>query len=82
MISVLEKFYSACLGDKEHFEGNSRLRQVLPLILSVITVEILLLLVGKYLWNNYLVGAITFVNPINSVVQLFAITVLLRLLMN
>mgnify|MGYP001245012171 CR=1 FL=1 len=82
MINVLEKFYSACLDDKEHFGNNSRLRQVLPLILSVLTVELLVLFLGKYLWNNYLVGAVTFVNPVTSVVQLFAITVLLRLLIN
>ena len=82
MINVLEKFYSSCLNDKEHFEGNSRLRQLLPLVLAVVTVEIILLVLGKFLWNNYLVKAVTFVNPINSVVQLFAITVLLRLLIN
>jgi len=82
MINTFERFYSACLGDTEYFGENYKLRETLPLILAVITVEIILLLVGKFLWNNYLVGAFTFVKPIESILQLFAITVLLRLLIN
>ena len=82
MINTFEKFYSACLGDTEYFEGSQKMRELVPLILAVITVEIILLLLGKFLWNNYLVGALTFVKPIDSIIQLFAITVLLRLLIN
>ena len=82
MINTFERFYSACLGDTEYFEGNTKLRQMIPFVLSVITVEIILLLLGKFLWNNYLVSALTFVRPLDSIIQLFAITVLLRLLIN
>ena len=70
MISLFEKFYSSCMKDEnEHFQNKGGLRSMLPLLLAVVTVEILLLLVGKFLWNNYLVPAVT-------------ITVLLRLLIN
>ena len=83
MISLFERFYSSCMNDEnEHFQNKGGLRSMLPLLLAVVTVEILLLLVGKFLWNNYLVPAVTIVNPIDSIVNLFAITVLLRLLIN
>ena len=54
MISLFERFYSSCMKDEnEHFQNKGGLRSMLPLLLAVVTVEILLLLVGKFLWNNY-----------------------------
>ncbi len=83
MINILEEFYSRILHNKEYFKSGPTLRTVslLPMILAVLTVEILLLVVGKFLWNNYLVKSVTIVNPINSIVELFAISFLLRLLL-
>lgn len=82
MINTFEKFYGYLLNDqRENFEDGSKSRNMLPLILAVITVEILLLLLGRFLWNNYLVGAVTILKPIDSIIQLFAITILLRLLL-
>lgn len=83
MINILEKFYSSCMhDDKEHFNGGSRVRRLVPLLLAMLTTEIILLLIGKFLWNNYLVKAVTVVNPLSSILQLFAISFLLRLMFN
>ena len=83
MINILEQFYSRILHNNEDFKSGPtpRTDTLLPMILAVLTVEILLLVLGKFLWNNYLVKSVTIVNPINSIVELFAISFLLRLLL-
>jgi len=71
------------IHNTENFKSNpeSRLTHVLPMLLAVITVEILLLVLGKFLWNNYLVKSIAVINPVESIVEIFAISFLLRLLL-
>ena len=53
---------------------------VLPLILANITALAILLFLGKYLWNNYLTKLVTVVNPVESVFDLLALSILLNLL--
>ena len=57
MIKLLEQFYSRAMQSTEGFDSRkkSSFMSILPLLLAVITVEVLVLLVGKFLWNNYLV---------------------------
>ena len=84
MINVLEKFFANALSKVEPFteEKNANNgKSVIPILLAVVLTEILLLLIGKHLWNNYLVNAVTIVKPIDSVFQLFAIGILIRLLL-
>jgi hypothetical protein len=78
MISILEKFYSKLMPIREDFE-NHKVMDTVPFILAVITTQILLLLLGKYLWNNYLVQNVTIVKPLNSVIDLLAISFLIKL---
>ena len=78
MITILEKFYSKVLPIREDFKNNS-ITTSLPFILAVITTQILLLLLGKFLWNSYLVKSVTIVKPISSVVDLIAISFLIKL---
>lgn len=85
MIRALEGFYASCMSghsNKEGFYGGDLKGLNMPLILAIITVEILVLLVGKYLWNNYLVKAVSIVNPIDSVLDLLAVSVLVKLLIS
>jgi|TARA_B100000925_G_scaffold89680_1_gene64859 hypothetical protein len=84
MINVLEKFFANALSKVEPFteeKNTNNGKSVIPILLAVILTEILLLLIGKHLWNNYLVNAVTIVKPIDSVFQLFAIGILIRLLL-
>ena len=78
MLNILEKCVSGLMPAVEGFEDNP-LAKSLPLIISVVVSQIVLLLVGKFLWNRYLVKAVSFAKPITSIVQLFAVSVLLRL---
>jgi hypothetical protein len=89
MIRVIEKFYDCGIAaavdkKKEGFEGQleqpSPMRAIIPTILSLITILILQLLVGKWLWNTFLVKALSIVNPLESVWQLLGISFLLCLL--
>lgn len=90
MIRFFEKLLAALIpGYKEatdetteHFEGGSAFLKLLPMILSIIISQVLLLLLGKFLWNKYLVNAIEVVNPIESVLQLFGISVLTKLILH
>ena len=84
MINVLEKFFANALSKVEPFteeKNTNNGKSVIPILLAVILTEILLLLIGKHLWNNYLVNAVTIVKPIDSGFQLFAIGILIRLLL-
>ena len=78
MIKLLEGFYSQFIPNREEFNNSKPL--FLPIILAVLTVQILILLFGKFLWNNYLVKYVTILNPVESVVDLLAISLILALI--
>ena len=85
MIRALEGFYASCMSghsEKEGFYGGDLKGLNIPLVLAIVTVEILVLIVGKYLWNNYLVKAVNIVNPIDSVLDLLAVSILIKLLIS
>ena len=86
MINILEKFFTKALSRVENFNDTNNMdnasKNIIPLLLAIVVTEILLLVIGKFLWNNYLVKAVTVVRPIDSVIELFAIAMLLRLLLN
>ncbi len=90
MLNVLEKFYSDVCGSKkkEEFQpgymmgnGIQSSWSSLPMILALVTVLILQLLIGKWLWNNYLVKAFTVVNPLKSAIDVLALSLLARLIL-
>tara|TARA_B100001989_G_C24529369_1_gene460659 strand:- start:141 stop:401 length:261 start_codon:yes stop_codon:yes gene_type:complete len=86
MPNLLENFYANVIFNKEHFREdtveNNSIMKLLPTLLAIITVDILLLIFGKYLWNTYLVPSTSLVSPIKSIIDLLAIKILLRLLLN
>ena len=49
-------------------------------IILVVVTQIGLLFIGKYLWNNYLVDSITFIKPLRSIIHLFAIIFLAKII--
>ena len=49
-------------------------------MITYIIILVLLLLVGKHLWNNILVKLVTVVNPVKSVVDILGLAVLLSIL--
>ena len=79
MINILEKFYSKVMPIREDFNNNKAV-SYLPFILAVITTQILLLLLGKFLWNNYLVRTVTIIKPIESIFEILALSLLFNLI--
>lgn len=93
MSKLIETFVlnSLLRCNKEHFKTDKYSSesikkftnfQLIAMIISLIISQLLLLLLGKFLWNNYLVKVFSGVNPIESVWQLLALSVLLKLLTN
>lgn len=79
----LEKFFGACAecfvakgGAKD--EG---LMKLLPLVLASVVTYVLIIFVGKYLWNNILVDVVTIAKPVTAI-QLLGVSILMRLLFN
>ena len=90
MSQLIEKCIYNALSytNQEHFNVNENSAykmnklQLISFILGLILCQLLLLLLGKWLWNTYLVSVIDNVRPINSIWQILGISVLLKLLIN
>jgi hypothetical protein len=61
----------------EEFNGTTN---IVPLFLALITLIVLQLLLGKYLWNNYLTRLIPAVQPAKGIIDILAISFLVRML--
>ena len=90
MKNIIETFVLNLLtrtSSKEQFEVDARSElknmmnyQLLAQFIAIIIVNALVLLFGKFLWNNYLVKLVSGVKQIDSVWQLLAISILLKML--
>ena len=81
MRQILENLYSKILPVKEDFGHKKQIRSnLVPLLLANLTALVILLFLGKFLWNNYLTKLVTVVNPVESVFDLLALSILLNLL--
>lgn len=59
---------------------NDSTRVALVSFLTLIVILILLLLLGKFLWNDVLVVVMPFIKPVTSVWQILGISLLITLL--
>jgi hypothetical protein len=80
MFNILESFYSKVVSEEEGF--TDRNYSWLPLMLALITLILLQLLLGKVLWNNYLVRLIPAIQPARGIIDILAISFLVRLMFN
>ncbi len=76
MLRILETFYAKL--SPESTEGFNQ--SYIPFLLALITVVILQLLLGKYLWNKFLVRIIPAVNPVRGVTDILALALLVHLI--
>ena len=81
MRKILETFYSNILPVREDFKGKHS-NILIAAILANITALVILLVLGKFLWNNYLTKMVTIVNPVESVFDLLALSILINLLVS
>ena len=89
MINIIETFVFNLLttNNKEQFTGDPMTElkkmttyQLFAQLIALIIINALVLVFGKFLWNNYLVKVISGVNKIESVWHLLAISILLKML--
>ena len=83
MLSTLESFFSKVLDKdkKEGFEGNMFGTPAwLPMLLAALTVLVIQLLIGKFLWNGYLTRLVPAIQPVEGIIDVLAISFLGRLL--
>ena len=52
------------------------------IILSFIIIELIVLLLGKYIWNNIVVDLISIARPVKNIWQIFGLSILIKLLTN
>ena len=52
------------------------------LILSFIIVELLVIIIGKYIWNNVVVYLIDIAKPAKSIWQILGLSILIKLMTN
>ena len=57
-------------------------KNLFSILLALITIIFLQLTLGKWLWNNYLVNYITIAKPLNSIFDILAISLLIKLIAN
>jgi hypothetical protein len=76
MLKIFETLYRKISPDEAFGDGSNPF----PLFLAIVTVVILQLFIGKYLWNNFLVRLIPTVKPVSGLIDILAISFLIRLL--
>lgn len=88
IVSALLKNY---IGGASKNEGFSNFHGKVPdfskkdawiVVLSFIIVELILLVIGKFLWNKIVIDIIPGLRRINSIWQLLGLSILIKLLTN
>ena len=78
LTDVISNFQKACLD--ENAEKKDCWNKFFSKLLSWLVVTIMSLFLGQFLWNNFLVKAVAVLNPINNIIQMYAIIILFQLL--
>lgn len=78
LTDVISNFQIACMNS----DSNKKdcWNKFFSKLLSWLVVTIMSLFLGQFLWNNFLVKAVAVLNPINNIVQMYAIIILFQLL--
>ena len=75
-----EKFQNAVNPTMDNIRRMSKY-QLISLFVTLIIVQILLLLVGKWLWNNFLVKVTDAIKPVPNIWTIFGISILFKLIL-
>lgn len=90
LYNTIEKFIYHIQTNKEHYQNpkselnvnlkNKFSASLLAMLISYLIVYILLLFLGKWIWNRHAVEMITVLKPINSIIPLLGLSILVKLL--
>ena len=78
MFTAIHNALTNSLSNVEAF-GKTSFR-LLPFILAIVISQVLVLLIGKWLWNDFLSKYITVIKPVDSIWDLLAISIIITLL--
>ena len=81
MLKTVENFINACVNNREGFDSE-RMRTSVIALVSFVVVELLVLLLGQWLWNNSLTNLVTVVRPVSNMWHLLGVSLLFRLMFN
>ena len=77
----IQKAVSSTLNrNKESFGEEKNKVDWLSLLIALLIIIAIQLVVGKYLWNNYLVTYVPAIRPVESVIDILAISLLYRIM--
>lgn len=85
---IIENF-SNCGKEEEKFinynnnhlgKKNYSTYELIILIIFAVVMHIILLIFGKFLWNNYVSTLFTVVKPVENIWQLLALSILVKLI--
>ena len=79
MVNTTENYTNSIGGGKPNLNDLST-GELLVTLITLVIVYLLVLLLGKYLWNNILVKLVTVAKPANNIWQIFGLVILLSLL--
>jgi hypothetical protein len=87
MISSVSHVIENFMNKRDYFVGGatmndtmSRSVSLIAFVLAVVLVYAIVFLFGKFLWNNFLVKYVSVVKPVDSWIDLVAISILGRLM--
>ena len=85
--AILKNYIGGSSSKNEGFSNFNRVpdfskKDAWILVLSFIIVELILLVIGKFIWNKVVIFIIPGVNRINSIWQLLGLSILIKLLTN
>jgi len=87
MNKIIKNFTNTILRKKnENFsleeETPNFNKKYITAVISIVIADLLLMFLGKFFWNNYLVNIVTFIKPIDSILDFWALSILFRILRN
>ena len=80
--NVFERFQNGGFNIQNSQFPEITNKNAFAVILSFIIVELLVLVLGKYIWNNVVVDMVTFARPIRNIWQLLGLSILIKLITN
>ena len=80
---IVQGFISENFSNDEHYRNHSMAENnkasLISFFLIYLGVYLLLMLLGQFLWNNYVVDMLTIAKPINSIWHIVALSILVKL---
>ena len=81
-MTLLSNIIRSSYNTTENFQsgGAANKKKLITQLIVWVIIQTITVFLGRFLWNKYLVKAVSVINPITSVVQMLGIAILINLL--